>query len=104
MVSRYKPWAPLIILLSVKLGCLVFQIIVLKQISVCPVSINTFFNSYGMDSIFCTGFVIVTGYKSLLLADHSITDILVCRCGGGGGGGEHRREYEDIGDWEGWDG
>ena len=36
MVERYKPWALLVILLSVKLRWLVFQIIVFKQIKLMP--------------------------------------------------------------------
>ena len=39
--------------------------------------------SYGLDSISCTEFVRVMGYKSLLLSDHAITALLVCRRGGG---------------------
>ena len=48
-----------------------------------------------MDSISCTVFVRVMGYKSLLLAAHTATSLLVCRRGGGGEGGDgngrHRR-------------
>ena len=42
--------------------------------------------SYGMDSIYCTGFVRLMGYKSLLLDANSANYILVCRRGGVGGG------------------
>ena len=45
-----------------------------------------FLKSYGLDFISCTGFVRVTGYKSLLLAAHAITALLAFRHGVGGGG------------------
>ena len=43
MVTRYKPWALLIILFSDKLHILVFQIIVLKKPNVFPVLMNIYF-------------------------------------------------------------
>ena len=42
MVARYKPWAVLIILSSVNLCCLVFQIILLIKKNVYPVPMNIY--------------------------------------------------------------
>ena len=84
MISRYNPWSLLIILSSTKLHCLVLQIIVLKyKYMTCPHE-YTYLKSYGLDSISCTGFVKFMGYKYLLLAAHSVTDLLVCRSRGWG--------------------
>ena len=86
MVARYKPWELLIILLSVKLRCLVFQIIVFKNPNKSPVPINIYISmSYVLDSISCSGLVRVTRYKSFFLADHDVTALLFRRRGGGGG-------------------
>ena len=46
MVSRYKPWGLLIISLSAKLCCLVFQIIVYKKPNVCPVPMHIYIYIY----------------------------------------------------------
>ena len=60
---------------------------VLKK-NVCPFPMNIFiFKSYILDSISCTGFVGVMGYKSLLLDARAVTSLLVCRIGVGGVGG-----------------
>ena len=88
MLARYKLWALLIISSSIKLRCLVFHIIVLKKPNVCPVPMNIYIyilESYGLDSISCTGFVRVMGYKSLLLATNDVIDLLVWRRGLGEG-------------------
>ena len=61
---------------------------VLKKLIPCPheyIYIYIYIKSYELDSISCTGFVRGIGYKSLLLVDHVVTSLLVCRHGGGGG-------------------
>ena len=78
MVAGYKPWALLLILSSVKLRCLVFQIIVFKNIYIPCHHEYIYLKSYGLDSISCTVFVRVMGYKSLFSTNHDITSLLVC--------------------------
>ena len=60
-----------------------------KKTNICSVPMNIDISkSYGMDSISCTEFVRVMGYKYLLLAAHTFTYLLVCRHRVEGGGGD----------------
>ena len=61
-----------------------------------------YLNSYGMDSICCTGLVRVMGYKYLLLDDHTVTALLVCRRGGGRGDENDRYHHVTNTNGGGW--
>ena len=66
-MAGYKPSEVLIILLTVKLHNLVFEIIVLKQPNVRPVPTNIYIlKYYGLDYISYTGFIRGMEYKPLL--------------------------------------
>ena len=75
MVARYNPWVLLVVLLSGRLYCLLFQI---KNPNVCPVPINIYvLKSYGLYSISCTVLVIFIINKSILLSTYNLTTLLV---------------------------
>ena len=77
--------------------CLVYQIIVLKHPPP-PVPIEIVKKTLILDYKFCTRFRRVTGYKSLLLAIHTITYLIVCGCGGVNDDGLNHREPNSTGE------
>ena len=53
--------------------------------NVCPFPMNIYIlESNGLDSISCTVFIRVMGYKYLLLVTHNVAALILCRHGVGG--------------------
>ena len=76
MMTRYKSWVLLIIFVAYQVALLCVSGHCVKKPTPCPVPMYIFKKSYGLDSISCTIFVRVTGYK-YLLSDA----LLFCRYG-----------------------